>query len=120
MCMLANTCYNHMFVTVSACCVLTRSSICAALHIVHDACSLNWALNRAKVTPRGDAFNNPRQQLIADKLNAKPDKQGVLPLKVTMMHMLIAMCSAYSCSMQYVHHVSTNAYHGAKQLLVTC
>jgi hypothetical protein len=85
---------------------------------MHDSCSLNWALNRAKVTPRGDAFNNPRQQLIADRLKAKPDKQGVLPLKVTMLlHMLAAVCSAYSRVTQCLHNVS---HKYIKQLLMTC
>ncbi|KAG5190803.1 hypothetical protein JKP88DRAFT_285621 [Tribonema minus] len=39
--------------------------------------NLNWALNRANVVPRADAFHNPRQQLLAERLNAKTDASSV-------------------------------------------
>lgn len=36
--------------------------------LLHPPRSLNWALNCHKIVPRGDAFHNPRRQLLIERL----------------------------------------------------
>jgi hypothetical protein len=39
--------------------------------------NLNWALNRVKVIPRADAYHNPRQQLLADRLRQNAENMEI-------------------------------------------